>query len=184
MYTLLPGHCQYFTVFHLELCKTLNTLFLFFFFFISWRLITLQYCSGFCHTLKWISHGFTCVPPPDPTRSLWVFPVHQVRALVSCIEELVFRCDVSFLGKLGNRVDRICVLMHERRKSETKMSRFLGWGIKGAMVGDLGRGRRVGCCRCGQRGDVLLGTLRWCWLLYISLSITILNTSLTLLSVL
>ena len=22
------------------------------FFFISWRLITLQYCSGFCHTLK------------------------------------------------------------------------------------------------------------------------------------
>ena len=30
-------------------------------FFISWRLITLQYCSGFCHTLKWISHGFTCI---------------------------------------------------------------------------------------------------------------------------
>ena len=28
-------------------------------FFISWRLITLQYCSGFCHTLTWISHGFT-----------------------------------------------------------------------------------------------------------------------------
>ena len=26
------------------------------FFFISWRLITLQYCSGFCHTLK--SVGF------------------------------------------------------------------------------------------------------------------------------
>ena len=31
-------------------------------FFISWRLITLQYRSGFCHTLTWISHGFTCVP--------------------------------------------------------------------------------------------------------------------------
>ena len=43
--------------------------FFFFFFsfiFISWRLITLQYCSGFCHTLTWISHGFTCVPHPDP----------------------------------------------------------------------------------------------------------------------
>ena len=25
-------------------------------FLISWRLITLQYCSGFCHTLTWISH--------------------------------------------------------------------------------------------------------------------------------
>ena len=41
-----------------------------FFFFISWRLITLQYCSGFCHTLKWISHGFTCVPHPDPPSHL------------------------------------------------------------------------------------------------------------------
>ena len=34
--------------------------------FISWRLITLQFFSGFCHTLTWISHGFTCVPHPDP----------------------------------------------------------------------------------------------------------------------
>ena len=41
-----------------------------FFFLISWRLIILQYYSGFCHTLKWISHGFTCVPPPpDPSGS-------------------------------------------------------------------------------------------------------------------
>ena len=44
------------------------------FIFISWRLITLQYCSGFCHTLTWISHGFTCVPhpeshPPPPSPS-------------------------------------------------------------------------------------------------------------------
>ena len=29
------------------------------FIFISWRLIILQYCSGFCHTLTWISHGVT-----------------------------------------------------------------------------------------------------------------------------
>ena len=41
-------------------------LFFFSFIFISWRLITLQYCSGFCHTLTWISHGFTCIPHPDP----------------------------------------------------------------------------------------------------------------------
>ena len=66
--------------------------FFFSFIFISWRLITLQYCSGFCHTLTWISHGFTCVrsrsPSPTclPIRSLWVFPVHQPWALVSCIQ--------------------------------------------------------------------------------------------------
>ena len=40
------------------------------FIFISWRLVTLQYCSGFCHTLTWISHGFTCVPHPDPPSHL------------------------------------------------------------------------------------------------------------------
>ena len=36
--------------------------FIFLIFFISWRLITLQYCSDFCHTLTWISHGYTCIP--------------------------------------------------------------------------------------------------------------------------
>ena len=33
------------------------------------------YCSGFCHTLKWISHGFTCVPHPDPPSHLPLHPV-------------------------------------------------------------------------------------------------------------
>ena len=44
----------------------LNNFIFFPFIFISWRLITLQYCTGFCHTLTWISHGFTCIPHPDP----------------------------------------------------------------------------------------------------------------------
>ena len=46
-----------------------------FFFFLSWKLITLQYCSGFCHTLKWISHGFTYVPHPDPRSHLPLHPI-------------------------------------------------------------------------------------------------------------
>ena len=45
------------------------------FIFISWRLVTLQYCSGFCHTLTWISHGFTCVPHPDPPSRLPLHPI-------------------------------------------------------------------------------------------------------------
>ena len=40
--------------------------FFFPFIFISWKLVTLQYCSGFCHTLTWISHGFTSIPHPEP----------------------------------------------------------------------------------------------------------------------
>ena len=27
-------------------------------------------CSEFCHTLEWNSHGFTCVPYPDPPSHL------------------------------------------------------------------------------------------------------------------
>ena len=47
-----------------------NFIYFFPFIFISWRLITLQYWSGFCHTLTWISHGFTCIPHPDPPSHL------------------------------------------------------------------------------------------------------------------
>ena len=77
---------------------SLLSIYLFFsFIFMSWRLITFQYCSGFCHTLTWISHGFTCIPHPDPplpppSQTLWVFPVHQARAIVSCIHPGLVIC--------------------------------------------------------------------------------------------
>jgi len=38
--------------------------------YFNWRLITLQYCSVFCHTLIWISHGGTCVPHSEPCSYL------------------------------------------------------------------------------------------------------------------
>ena len=49
------------------------------FFFLVWMLyfillffliIIIFICSGFCHTLIWNSHGFTCVPHPDPPSHL------------------------------------------------------------------------------------------------------------------
>ena len=50
-------------------------IFFFSFIFISWRLINLQYCCGFCHTLTWISHGFTCTPHPDSPSHLPLYPI-------------------------------------------------------------------------------------------------------------
>ena len=49
---------------HFSSCLVFH--FFFPFIFVSWRLITLQYCSGFCHKLTRISHGFTCVPHGVP----------------------------------------------------------------------------------------------------------------------
>ena len=69
-------------------CSPGSSLYSFFFsfIFISWRLITLQYCSGFCHTLTWISHGFTCVPPSDPPSRL---PPHSIPTLYSWHREMI-----------------------------------------------------------------------------------------------
>ena len=69
-----------------------------YYFFISWRLITLQYCSGFCHTLTWISREYTCIPHPNPPSHL---PLHLIPlglpsapdpALVSCIQPGLVIC--------------------------------------------------------------------------------------------
>ena len=45
------------------------------FIYFNWRLITLQYCSGFSHTLTWISHGCTFVPHPESPSHLPPHPI-------------------------------------------------------------------------------------------------------------
>ena len=50
-----------------------NYLFIYF----NWRLNTLQYCSGFCHTLTWISHRCTCVLHPEPPSHLPAQPIPE-----------------------------------------------------------------------------------------------------------
>ena len=45
------------------------------FIYFNWRLVTLQYCSGFCHTLTWINHGYTCVLHPELLSHLPSHPI-------------------------------------------------------------------------------------------------------------
>ena len=47
------------------------------FIYFNWKLITLQYCTGFCNTLTWISHGCTCVPHFEPPSHLPPHPILQ-----------------------------------------------------------------------------------------------------------
>ena len=62
-----------------ELSKSLLRFFvvvvLFFKIYLNWRLTTLQYCGGFCHTFTWISHGSSCVPHSQTPSHL---PPHSI----------------------------------------------------------------------------------------------------------
>ena len=66
---VLVGHIYYLCPSHtLSVTYPLFTRTFFFNFFFF-------YCSGFCHTLKWNSHGLTCVPHPDPPSHLPLHPI-------------------------------------------------------------------------------------------------------------
>ena len=71
------GWCEqmYFSlvIWDTEACIRLHSFL--FYFIISWRLITLQYYGGFCHTLTRISHDFTCIPHPDAPSHLPLHPI-------------------------------------------------------------------------------------------------------------
>ena len=59
-------HSMFFLIFIKFMTIFLLFFFNFFFFF---------YCSGFCHTLKWNSHGFTCAPHPYRPSHLPLNPI-------------------------------------------------------------------------------------------------------------
>ena len=61
---LISTECDSHYIYHLLTKMYVPLLFKFYF---NLRLITLQYCGGFCHTFTWISHRCTCAPHPDPT---------------------------------------------------------------------------------------------------------------------
>ena len=60
--------------------------------YFNWRIITLQYCGGFCHTLTWIGHRYTCLlilnPPPTflPTHPSGLSQSTSFECPASCIE--------------------------------------------------------------------------------------------------
>ena len=115
--------------------------FFFSFIFISWRLITLQYYSGFCHTLTWISHGFICVPHPDPPSHLPPHPIpldgtfwtlwEKVR--VGCFERTA--CILSIVKQLTSpggmhetSARAWCTGKTQRDRVEREVEGASGWG--------------------------------------------------------
>ena len=106
----------------------LKSIYLFIYFFIIIRrLITLQYCSGFCHTLTWISHGFTCVSHPDSPFHLPLHPIPlclpsaPVRAFVSCIQPGLVIWTEIILSKSAKGVDQNFITAHTKNRKIVAM---------------------------------------------------------------
>ena len=70
-----------------------NSLF-FSFIFISWRLITLQYCSGFCHTLSYQPWIYMYSPS---LYNSWVLIFHLLVKILDLLEEKKFQSVVLFV---------------------------------------------------------------------------------------
>ena len=108
-----------------------------FFIYFNWRLITLQYCSGICHTLTWISHGCTCVhhpeaplPPKSPSHpslsSQCTSPEHPV----SCIQPglaICFTYDNVLLSMSYLFAFSYCSWGSPGKNSEVFCHSFLQW---------------------------------------------------------
>ena len=78
-----------------------------FFFIFKWRIIALQYCVGFCHTSKWISHRYTYVCSLSlPSTS---HPYHSSRLsqslILSVLQRMASDSLVIYKSVLGNNVE-------------------------------------------------------------------------------
>ena len=91
-----------------ERCAWMNlrVFFKFLFIYFNWRMITFQYCAGFCHKAVWIGHRYTSVPSiqhtsPHPlllgchgapalgallhaSNSTWLSMLHVVMYMFQC----------------------------------------------------------------------------------------------------
>ena len=83
---------------------------MFFFFFF--------YCSGFCRTLKWISHGFTRVPHPDPPSHLPLHPIPlglpSAPGPSACLMHPTWAGDLLVWGKPEQRMLRWAHFWHPK----------------------------------------------------------------------
>ena len=82
--------------------KVISPLFIFFLSFLqliyfNWRLIILQYCSLFCDTLTWISHGYTCIPHPEPPSHLLPHPIPQGHSSAPALSTLSHSSNLDWL---------------------------------------------------------------------------------------
>ena len=76
--------------------------------YFNWKLITLQYCSGFCRAFTLVSHGCTCVPIlKPPTTSL---PIPQGHPSAPALSTLSHASSIVMGFAIRRHESTTCIL--------------------------------------------------------------------------
>ena len=102
---------------------------------------TLQYSSGFCHTLTWISHGCTCVPHLEPLSHLPPHPIPQGWPSALALSALFHALNLD-LWSISHMVIYMyhCYFLkssHPRLLSESKSLFFISVSLAVLYIGSL-----------------------------------------------
>ena len=68
------------------------------FIYFNWRLITLKYCSGFCHILTWIIHVCMYVPHPEQPSQISPHPIPQGHPSAPALSTLSHASNLEWLS--------------------------------------------------------------------------------------
>ena len=90
-----------------------------FFLFFNWRLITLQYYGGFCHTSTWINHRYKCVPHPDPLSHLPPHPIPQGHPSAPALSTLDWQLNLDWQS-----VSHMIIYMFQCRSLKSSQPRL------------------------------------------------------------
>ena len=88
--------------------------------YFNWRLITLQYCSGFCRTLTWISHGCTCVPILNPLPTSFLIPSLRVHPSAPALSTLSHALNLDWRS-----ISHMIIYMFQRYSLKSSHPRLL-----------------------------------------------------------
>ena len=117
-------------------------------------------CSGFCHTLKWNSHRFTCVPHHDPPSHLPLHPIPLgLPSWTMVLKTLESPLDCKEIQPVHPKGDQSCVFIGRTdAEAETPELWPLMWRVdsleKTLMLGGIGGRRRRGRQRMRWLDDI------------------------------
>ena len=101
----------------------------FFKIYFNWRLINLQYCSGFCHTLTWISHECTCVPHPELLSRLPPHPIPLGHPIAPALRTLSQASNLDWQS-----VSHVIIYMFRCCSLETSHPRLLPQSLRDCSI--------------------------------------------------